>query len=196
MKRSLCLLLILSLLLGCGRAAAADYDPKLNYLDIVYRACCCGDRDAGRAAAICYNEWLDDRGSLAARLDFDELLWLAKLIQHEAGSSGIGLEWRMCVGEVVLNRVASPEFPNSIEEVIFQPGQYAGVDSDEFRILLDPDALSAEAALRLLQGDRIMEPAVVFQANFRQGGGEYLRFYHPACGTTYFCLSNHPEYYE
>ena len=101
----------------------------------------------------------------------------------------------MCVGEVVLNRVASPEFPNSIEEVIFQPGQYAGVDCDAFRDLLDPDEASVEAALRLLQGDRLMEPQVVFQANFRQGGGEYLNFYSSAYGYTYFCLSSHPEYY-
>ena len=193
MKRWICALL--AALLLPAAAAAADYDPKQNYLDILFRAACCGDRDAGRAAAICYNEWLDDRGSLAARLDFDELLWLSKLIEHEAGSSGIGLDWRMCVGEVVLNRVASPEFPNSIEEVIFQPGQYAGVDCDAFRDLLDPDETSVEAALRLLQGDRLMEPRVVFQANFRQGGGEYLNFYSSAFGYTYFCLSSHPEYY-
>ncbi len=194
MKRGLCVLLLILLLPAA--AAHADYDPQLNYLDIVFQAACCSDRDAGRAAAICYNEWLDDRGSLAARLNFDELLWLARLIEHEAGSDCIDLEWRMCVGEVVLNRVASPEFPDSIEGVIFQPGQYAGVDSDEFRNLLDPDGLSVEAALRLLQGERLMEPQVVFQANFRQGGGEYLRFCSEICGTTYFCLTNHPELYR
>ena len=193
MKRCFCLML--AVLLLPAAAAAADYDPKQNYLDILFRAACCGDLDAGRAAAVCYNEWLDDRDSLAARLDFDELLLLAKLIEHEAGSSGIDLEWRMCVGEVVLNRVASPEFPDSIEEVIFQPGQYAGVDSMAFRDLLDPDGTSVEAALRLLQGDRLMEPSVVFQANFRQGGGDFLNFYNPACGYTFFCLSSHPEYY-
>lgn len=193
MKRWLCALLA-ALLLPIA-SAAADYDPKQNYLDIVFRAACCGDRDAGRAAAICYNEWLDDRASLAARLDFDELMLLAKLIEHEAGSDCIGLEWRMCVGEVVLNRVASPEFPNSLEEVVFQPGQYAGVDSDAFRDLLDPGALSVEAALRLQQGDRVMVPQVVFQANFRQGGGDYLSFYSPSTGYTYFCLTSHPELY-
>ena len=193
MKRWICALLAALLLPAV--AAAADYDPGQNYLDILFRAACCGDIDAGRAAAVCYNEWLDDRDSLAARLDFDELLLLAKLIEHEAGGSGIGLDWRMCVGEVVLNRVASPEFPDSIEEVVFQPGQYAGVDCDAFRDLLDPDAASVEAALRLLQGDRLMEPQVVFQANFRQGGGEYLNFYNSAYGYTYFCLSKHPEYY-
>ena len=72
MKRWICALL--AALLLPAAAAAADYDPKQNYLDILFRAACCGDRDAGRAAAICYNEWLDDRHSLAARLDFDELL--------------------------------------------------------------------------------------------------------------------------
>ena len=194
MKRRVCALMAALLLLP-GLTAAADYDAGQDYLDILFRAACCGDRDAGRAAAVCYNEWLDDRDSLAKRLDFDELLWLAKIIEHEAGSSGIDLDWRMCVGEVVLNRVASPEFPNTIQEVIFQPGQYAGTDSEAFRDLLDPGEASVEAALRLPQGDRLMEPSVVFQASFRQGGGEYLHFYSDAFGYTYFCFSSHPEYY-
>ncbi len=193
MKKWLCAFLALFLLLS--PAAAADYDAAQDYLDILFRAACCGDLDAGRAAAVCYNEGLADRQSLARRIDFDELLWLAKIITHEAGSSGIGIEWRMCVGEVVLNRVASPEFPGTVEEVIFQPGQYAGVDCAAFRELLDPDELSVEAALRLLQGDRLMEPSVVFQSNFRQGGGEYLHFYSEVFGYTFFCVSSHPELY-
>ena len=50
MKRWICALL--AALLLPAATAAADYDPKQNYLDILFRAACCGDRDAGRAAAI------------------------------------------------------------------------------------------------------------------------------------------------
>ena len=193
MKRWISVLLAL-LLVSAPATAAADYDPQQNYLDILFRAACCGDRDAGRAAAICYNEWLDDRNSLSARIDFDELLLLAKLIEHETGGAQLDLEWRVCVGEVALNRVASPEFPDSLEEVVFQPGQYAGVDCDRFRDLLDPGGQSVEAALRLLQGERLMEPTVVFQSNRPQEGGDYLRF-SSGVGTTYFCFTRHPELY-
>lgn len=196
MKRRIAVFLVVCAFLVPAARGSADYDPKLNYLDILYRALCDGDHEAGRAAAVCYNEYLDDRGSQAARIDYGELMWLARIIEHEAGGSGISLEWRMCVGEVVLNRVASPEFPNSIEEVIFEPGQYAGMDSEEFRERLNPDEDSAEAALRLLQGERLMEPQVVFQANFKQGSGVYTLYYSKVYGYTYFCLSNHPELYQ
>ena len=191
MKRWICALL--AALLLPAAAAAADYDPKQNYLDILFRAACCGDRDAGRAAAICYNEWLDDRHSLAARLDFDELLWLAKIIEHEAGSSGIGLDWRMCVGEVVLNRVASPEFPDTLREVVYQRGQYNVVNTARFSTLA-PRRPCVDAALRLLQGERRMVPAVVFQSDSIQG--ELFTMYADRrLGNTYFCLSERLELY-
>ncbi len=47
----------------------------------------------------------------------DEVWWLAKIIQAEAG--GEPFLGKMAVGEVVLNRVASEEFPDTIYSVIF-----------------------------------------------------------------------------
>ena len=188
-----CMLVALSLL--PPHPLTAGYDPAEDYLGIMQRAAACGDLDAGRAAAKCRNDWLDLSGSEEPRLDFDELLLLSRLIAHEAGSSRLSIEWKMRVGEVALNRVASPEFPNSLEEVVFQPGQYEGVDCPAFRELTDPDPDSVTAALRLLRGERLMEPAVVFQANFRQGSAVYYQLYDRLYGDTYFCLSSHPELY-
>lgn len=47
----------------------------------------------------------------------DELYWLSRIIHAEA--LGEPLEGKILVGNVIMNRVASSEFPNSIYDVIF-----------------------------------------------------------------------------
>ena len=195
MKKIASTLFALALLLALSRPAVADYDPQADYLSIMLRAAAVGDTEAGRAAAMCRNEKIDDENTGEVKIDFDELFLLAKIIYAEAGSPQLGLEWKMCVGEVVLNRVASPEFPDSIYDVIYEPGQYHGVDSFEFIYSLTPSSECVEAALRLLEGERLLAPWVVFQANFKQGGGVYAEYYDSELGYTYFCSSSQPELY-
>lgn len=50
---------------------------------------------------------------------------LARLITAEA--QGEPYEGQVAVGAVVLNRVKSPQFPNSIREVIYQKGQFSSL---------------------------------------------------------------------
>ena len=98
------------------------------------------------------------------------------------------------MGEVVLNRVASPEFPDTLEEVVFQPGQYSAADRDWFEVLI-PYRSCLEAALRLLGGERVLNDGrVVFQSGGRQGGVA-LKLTDDVYGSTYFCYTNHPELY-
>lgn len=193
MKKLLSWVLIL-LLLPASPARAEGVDGT-DYLAIMLQAAACGDLDAGRAAAICRNEELDARGSLDARINFDELLWLSKLIAWEADSERISMDWRLCIGEVVLNRVASPEFPDSIEEVVCQEGAYAGTESDDFRVLFSPDEDSVNAALALLRGERRLSPWVVWQSAYSMGKRDYARYYDEEWGSMYFCSSAHPELY-
>ena len=47
----------------------------------------------------------------------DDLYWLSRIIQAEAGNQSI--DGKIGVGNVVLNRVADPTCPNSVYEVIF-----------------------------------------------------------------------------
>ena len=47
----------------------------------------------------------------------DEVLWLSRIIEAEAG--GESFEGKIAVGNVVLNRVKSPLYPNTIYQVIF-----------------------------------------------------------------------------
>lgn len=49
--------------------------------------------------------------------DTEELTWLARIIEAEA--RGEPFNGKLAVGNVILNRVACPEFPNSIYQVIF-----------------------------------------------------------------------------
>ena len=113
----------------------------------------------------------------------------------EAGSAWLPDAWQLCVGEVVLNRVASPEFPDTVHDVIYQKGQYSGSGTARFD-RTQPSERSVRLALRLLEGERYMNnPAVVFQSQFRQGSGVFLALHDRHSGTEYFCLSSHPELY-
>lgn len=52
-----------------------------------------------------------------AAYDAGELYWLSRIINAE--SEGEPMEGQVAVGNVVLNRIASDEFPDSIREVVF-----------------------------------------------------------------------------
>ncbi len=71
--------------------------------------------EAAKKAALKKNQ-----GAVAA--DADELKLLAALIQCEAGNQPY--EGRVAVGAVVLNRVRSGAYPNTIHSVIYASGQF------------------------------------------------------------------------
>ncbi|MHB1419298.1 MAG: cell wall hydrolase [Bacillota bacterium] len=84
-------------------------------------------------------------GAVSSR---DDITLLARLIAGEArGESYIG---QVAVGAVVLNRVKSASFPNSIPGVVYQPGAFASVS--EGQIYLPPPTLSVQAAYDALNG--------------------------------------------
>lgn len=56
-----------------------------------------------------------------------DLQLLACLVEAEAGNQD--LTGKRLVVDVVLNRVADPRFPDTIAEVIFQPGQFGPVSN-------------------------------------------------------------------
>jgi N-acetylmuramoyl-L-alanine amidase len=73
---------------------------------------------------------------------------MAQIIHSEArGESFLG---QVAVGAVVLNRVQSREFPDSITEVIHQPGQFSAVDDGQFN--LKPNLSAYRAAKAALNG--------------------------------------------
>lgn len=78
-----------------------------------------------------------------------DLELLARLINGE--SRGEPYNGQVAVGAVVLNRVKSPGFPNTIREVIYQDKQFSCVDDGQ--INLNPSDSSYQAALDALNGE-------------------------------------------
>ncbi len=189
MKRIVLILAASLMWLWMSTGAWAE-EPEPDWLSLLTEAVLNGDREAGLAAA---EGWNADESRVP--LDYDELYLLSKLITWEAGSSWLTDELRLGVGEVALNRVASPEFPDTLEEVVYQYGQYVGADTPAFRDLLQPSRPCTEAALRLLLGERILAPQVVFAGHAVQGKVHSV-FRDLHYGSVYFCESRYPELYE
>ena len=171
-----------------------DYavDMAGYYLEEMAEAAAAADVQAGHAAEASRAAALEAGGS-GEPISFDELYLLARVIDCEAGSDWLTDDFRLCVGEVVLNRVASPEFPDTLREVVYQRGQYNVVNAPRFASLA-PRRACVDAALRLLEGERRMVPAVVYQSDSLQG--ELFTMYADRrLGNTYFCLSERLELY-
>lgn len=177
-------------------AEAVPEEYRVDYAKIMQKCALVGDVETGRDAARRRDAKIDALGLDYGTVDFDELYLISKIITSEAGSDWLPREWKLSVGEVVLNRVASPEFPDTVEDVIYQRGQYHGSNSRYFQRLL-PYEDCVEAAWALLNGERVLcDRSVVFQANFSQGGGVAAKYTDKLLGSTYFCYSEKPWLYE
>ena len=114
----------------------------------------------------------------------EELYWLSHAIAAEVGNSTY--ESKAMCGLVIINRVNSVSFKaDTIEKVIFSPGQYETVSNG--KIYNEPDEESIEIARKILEGTIEIEiPAdVVYQAEFRQGSGIYCQI-----GNEYYCFDD------
>ena len=109
--------------------------------------------------------------SIVGPITAQDKLLLGRLVYAE--SRGESLAGQIAVAAVVLNRVASPLFPDTIREVIYQPRQFTPVETN--RLPDVPNGLGVEAARRALAGQ---DPS-----------GGALFFYNPR-------ISAYPEYWE
>ena len=167
--------------------ACAGFSLQKDYMAEIVECCKTGDYDRGVDAAQKRNRKITILGLEYTKFTYDEFCTLAKIIHNEAGSSWLPMEWKMAVGEVVLNRVASSKFPNNIYDVVHQRGQYAGANSSRFASMTPSDGC-IQAAVNLMNGERVFnDTRVLYQANFRQGNGVARAMYDSTLGTTYFC---------
>ena len=168
----------------------AGFSLRTDYMAIMVQCCINRQDDWGRAAASQRDKKIDAIRSEYPKISYDDLLMLSNMITWEAGSSWLSTEWKMSVGEVLLNRVASPEFPDTLEGCLYQAGQYQNAHTTAFANTY-PYEDCVRIAARLCNGERVInEPSVVFQANFPQGGGVYKVLYDSYLGSTYLCYSN------
>ncbi len=84
--------------------------------------------------------------TLLSRLsvDRDEIILLARIIHGEA--RGENFKGKVAVGAVVLNRVSSNKFPNSIREVILQEGQFSCLNDGQANYYPLPGSIDAARA--------------------------------------------------
>ena len=81
----------------------------------------------------------------------EDLYWLSRVISAE--SQGESLYGQIAVGNVVLNRVAAPEFPNTIKEVVFDTKNAVQFEpTANGTIYHDPTPKSVLAAHLVLSG--------------------------------------------
>lgn len=120
----------------------------------------------------------------------EELDILAAVIYYEAGSNDCSDRHQQLVAQVVLNRVASNEFPNNIYDVVTQqnPTQYS-----TYKLVLrnmgNRDIIPQRCynnALKALNGKVDCPDNVVWQANFIQGS-EIYEIHETSYSVTYFC---------
>ena len=121
----------------------------------------------------------------------DDLFCLAAAIYQEAGAYVVSDKARMMVGNVVLNRVKSELYPDTIRGVLEQYGQWGAMWTDGVKFPADAEEEYAEAAekaydcaRRLLEGERVCPDDVLFAAEFEQGGGIYA-----ICDGIFFCCA-------
>lgn len=116
----------------------------------------------GRAT---WDGYLDGAAVTSPNADYDasDLYWLSRIISAESGAEP--MEGQIAVGNVVMNRVASSEFPNTIPGVIFDR-----VDAVQFEpvengtVYRSPSVRSVEAAKRVLDGENTIGSAMYFYA--------------------------------
>lgn len=95
---------------------------------------------------------------------------LAKIIFAEAGN--MGDKHQQYVGYVVMNRVDSKYFPNSIHDVFFSGKAYAETSRQRYRAEKVTDQAIKNAKIvtnNYLNGTIPVSKAMVYQAEFRQG---------------------------
>lgn len=88
----------------------------------------------------------------------DSVRWLSHIIYAESGNQP--LEGKIAVGNVILNRVSSPAFPNTIYDVIFQRNQFTPVSNGS--INATPNSESVLAAKLCLDGANTAGNALFF----------------------------------
>ncbi len=115
--------------------AAKIFDAKLNWNSSASTATLTTGSGALKSGSAYYDE--------------NSLFWLSRVIYLESGNQP--LEGKMAVGNVVLNRVSSSSFPNTIVGVLSQKNQFSTYRSGKMKSA-NPNAESVIAAKLVLDG--------------------------------------------
>jgi N-acetylmuramoyl-L-alanine amidase len=118
----------------------------------------------------------------------DDLYWLSRIIEAEA--EGEPLNGKIGVGEVVLNRVKSTDFPDTVHDVIFDANfgvQFQPVANGT--IYNTPSYESTIAAKYALEGEDVVGESLYF-LNLDTASSSWI----PTTRTLYMQIGNHSFY--
>jgi len=132
----------------------AKQDALHEAADILRAAGYSDDSDVIKALQ---DEWRQEQTDLSI---------IAKTISREADPEWCEWEHSVAVGAVVLNRVASPWFPNSVYDVIVQPRQYSVSYASGFDGI---GRKSWEAAAAAMNGEHSVPADAYWQDTSPQG---------------------------
>lgn len=188
----------------------SGYDPKTDYMALMIKAAKNGSPYALQMGAIYekirnykidaqkmkykktsyFTDYSTGKEIIAAMnrpsYSAQDLDLLAKVIYNEAGCDWIPDWVQQMVGSIVLNRVNSKSFPNTIYDVIYQPGQFFPVSSG--MIYRTPSQRAINNAKYLLEHGSVCPANVVYENTSPLGHGIYKSYYDRLLGsTTYFC---------
>ena len=90
--------------------------------------------------------------------DGDTLYWLSRIINAESGNQV--LEGKIGVGNVVMNRVEDPAFPDNVYDVLYQKNQFSPASSGSLK--RTPNEESVIAAKLVLDGAEVVPTALFF----------------------------------
>ncbi len=153
-----------------------DYNDETGYVQADYVTTSFKIDQGETIAAIKIREAAEKKASLtknrgAVAADADEVKLLAALIQCEAGNQPY--EGKVAVGAVVLNRVKSGAYPNSIYGVIYASGQFTPALNGTVARVYNSGKISdsnIQAAQAAINGETTVGSALHFRrANGRDG---------------------------
>lgn len=172
---------VLCTTLGSTNVCAAEATPKVIWMKDSYIS----SRDNYKLTSFKGWKGYDER-LCAGHIDCseDEVYEAARVLHHEA--CGFGDEGRMLVANVIANRVVSDIWPDTVEDVVFQRGQFGNGKGK------DPCEGCLEAAKAVLNDDERVLPCYIM--NFQSISENYweAQGYEPYCEIT---LGKYTEYF-
>lgn len=112
---------------------------------------------------------------------------LARAINGEA--RGESYEGQVAVGAVILNRVNSPEFPNTLAGVIYQPGAFTAVSDGQINVPIDEKSTVFKAAQDAINGwDPTNGCLYYFNPNTATSSWIWSKTIVKTIGSHHFCL--------
>ena len=144
--------LLVSLTTGTLFLGATPQETKYEPIEIIETTPIIPDAVTLAEESVRYTKhWDENCEDNTIKITYADAQLLMMVAQAESGNQGI--EGMQKVMEVILNRVVSEDFPNTVQEVIYQSGQFESVTNGS----IYKAEISAECHLALAEVEKNLE---------------------------------------